>query len=63
MDLTFSGNVKLRIFVEGAEQVELSPTSNPPIPFVVGKPYIVRITNAGGAAAKVDWRVNVVIGP
>ena len=59
MDFTFSGNVKILITV-GDEKVELSPQSNPPIPFVVGKPYLVRIGSNGGAAAKVDWRVNLV---
>ena len=60
MDFTFTGNVKLRIFVEGHDPVELSPQSNPPIPFVVGKPYLVRIGANGQTAPKVDWRVNLV---
>lgn len=59
MDFTFSGNVKILITV-GDEKVELSPQSNPPIPFVVGERYLVRIGANGGAAAKVDWRVNLV---
>lgn len=60
LDFTFSGNVKITIFVEGHDKVELTPQSNPPIPFVVGKPYLVRISANGGTAAKVDWRVNLV---
>jgi hypothetical protein len=59
MDFTYQGNVKIRIFVEGHDPVELSPTSNPAIPFVVGKPYLARIS-AAATAAKIDWRVNLV---
>lgn len=59
MDFTFSGNVKILITV-GDQKVELSPQNNPPIPFVVGQRYLVRITTNGGAAAKVDWQVNLV---
>lgn len=59
MDFTFTGDVKITIFVEGHEKVELSPQSSPPIPFVVGKPYLVRISANGGVAAKVDWRVTL----
>lgn len=60
MDFTFKGDVKITIAVEGHEKVELSPQSNPPIPFVTGKPYLVRIGANSGPAAKVDWRVNLV---
>lgn len=60
MDFTFTGNVKIRIFVEGHDVVELTPQSNPPIPFVIGKPYLVRIGANGQTAPKVDWRVNLV---
>jgi hypothetical protein len=60
MDFTFRGDVKITIVVEGHEKVELSPSSNPPIPFVVGEPYIVRISANSGPAAKVEWRVNLV---
>jgi hypothetical protein len=63
MDFTFRGDVKITILVEGNEKVELSPTSNPPIPFVVGKPYVVRISANSGPAAKVEWRVNLVTTP
>lgn len=59
MSLTFEGDVKLRISVEGQNQVELSPTSNPPVPFAPGKDYIIRVSANTAGAVKVDWRVNL----
>jgi hypothetical protein len=60
MDFTFQGNVKIRIFAEGFDPVELSPSSNPPIPFAAGKRYLARIS-AAETAVKVDWRINLAV--
>lgn len=58
MDLTFSGNIRLRIFVEGENPVELNPSSNPPVPFVTGKPYLLRVSSFT-SGNRIDWRVNL----
>jgi hypothetical protein len=60
MDLTFQGNVKLLVSVEGLAPVELSPSSNPPVPFAPGKKYLIKISAASGGG-KIDWRVNLVV--
>lgn len=60
MNLTYEGNVKLRISVEGFDPVELSSSNNPQVPFAPGKQYIIRVSADGGGAVKIDWRVNVV---
>lgn len=58
MNLTFEGNIKMRITVDGKDAVEISPASNPRIPFVVGRPYLVEIRAFSGGD-KIAWRVNL----
>ena len=59
MNLTFEGNIKMRVFVDGREPVEISPESNPKIPFVVGSPYVVQV-RAHSGGDKVAYRVNLI---
>lgn len=58
MNFTFDGNVKIKVSVDGKDTVEISPTSNPPIPFVVGRPYLIEIRAFSGGD-KIPWRVNL----
>lgn len=58
MSLTYDGNVKMKVSVDGKDTVEISPASNPPIPFVVGKPYSIEVRAFSGGE-KVTWRVNL----
>jgi hypothetical protein len=62
MNLTYEGDVVLDIAV-GSQLVELSPSSNPPVPFVVGRRYLIQITAASSNTTpntKVAWRVTLV---
>lgn len=58
MNLTFEGDIEMRVIVEGHYPVMISPASNPPIPFVVGKPYYIEVTAFKGGD-KIPWRVNL----
>jgi len=59
MTLNFKGSVKLKIEIEGKETIELTPTSNVSVPFVMGKSYFVEI-RALERQASTPWRVDVV---
>lgn len=58
MSLTFEGDIVMRVFVEGQDVVTISPKSNPPIPFVIGKPYYIEVTAFSGGKQP-TWRVNL----
>ena len=59
MKLNFKGAVKLKIEIEGRDAIELTPTSNIAVPFVMGKAYFVEI-RALERQEKTPWRVDVI---
>lgn len=58
MGLGFEGDIKMRVFVEGHDTVEISPKENPPVPFVIGTPYYIQIRAFSGGDTT-TWRVTL----
>jgi hypothetical protein len=59
MKLDYKGGVRLKVEVEGADTVELSPTSNETVPFVPGKPYFIEI-RALERNEPATWRLDLI---
>ena len=60
MSLRYEGKVTLEVKVEGADTVVLGGAAgSPPVPFVRGTPYLVRVRGAERADST-PWRVEVV---
>lgn len=60
MSLRYEGKVTLEVKVEGADTVVLGGSAGtPPVPFVRGTPYLVRV-RAAERAESISWRVEVV---
>ena len=55
--IQFSGDVRLKVTVEGNPPVIVTPTSSPAIPLVKGKPYFIEVTSLNGK--KAYWRVTI----
>ena len=62
--LQFAGNVKVTVTVEtqsGVQTIVMTPTSFPPIPFVLGKDYTVKVESNSGQ--REDWRITLFQSP
>ena len=59
MKLTFKGGVRLKIEIEGRDAIELTPTSNVSVPFVMGKAYYIEV-RAIEKQASTPWRIDVL---
>jgi hypothetical protein len=60
LQLTFSGRVKLRVSVRGAETIELTPDKPVAVPFVRGEQYLIEVTRLADGASDEPWRVTVI---
>jgi hypothetical protein len=59
LSLTFSGQVRLRIEV-GDQRVELTTaTSSTPVPFEMGKPYMIEVQPLVDMSQEIPWQVRV----
>jgi hypothetical protein len=59
MKLTFKGLVRLKIEIEGRDAIELTPTSNVAVPFVMGKAYYIEV-RALEKQASTPWRIDII---
>jgi hypothetical protein len=55
--IQFSGDVSLKVDVEGNPSVTITPTTSAAVPFVKGKPYFIEVRSLNGK--KAFWRVTV----
>jgi hypothetical protein len=60
MRLTFEGDIRMRVSLEGRQPVEINPASYPEVPFVTGRPYLIEVRAFTGSGA-IPYRVNLVL--
>lgn len=56
--IQFSGDVSLKVEVEGSPPVTITPTTSPTLPLVKGKPYFIEVKSLM-ANKKANWRVTI----